>query len=50
MRIDARESSPAIRAADQNWLVAFLKHGGDRIALTPLDTAILRRARHHSRT
>jgi hypothetical protein len=48
MRIDPGECRGAIVAADQEWLLAFLKHSGLHIAMAPLDGALLSLARSHA--
>jgi hypothetical protein len=47
MGIDLTECDPAIGAAELEWILAFLKHGGPHIALAPLDGAALSHARRH---
>lgn len=45
MRIGARDSKAAIAAADRQWLTAFLKLSGERIAHAAFDGALLVEAR-----
>lgn len=48
MSIDLRECNGAIETADHEWLLAFVKHGGEHIAMTPLDAHALLEARRHA--
>jgi hypothetical protein len=45
--IGIHECREAVRSADGGWLLAFLRHGGDRIASARLDGRLLSRARAH---